>query len=114
MRLRERLPRNIAMELALTGDPMQATRLAELGLINRIAEPGHALEVAIELAEQIGVNAPLSLAASKRIVDESADWTVADAFDRQSDIASIAIFSDDATEGVAAFAEKRAPVWRGR
>ena len=114
LRLRERLPRNIAMELALTGDPMQASRLADLGLINRIAEPGTALDAAIDLAERIGVNAPLSLAASKRIIDECPDWTTDDAFDRQSDLASVAIFSDDATEGMAAFAEKRQPVWRGR
>ncbi|MFH5210840.1 crotonase/enoyl-CoA hydratase family protein [Antrihabitans sp. NCIMB 15449] len=114
MRLRERLPRNIAMELALTGDPMQATRLADLGLVNRLAEPGKALDVALELAEQIAVNAPLSLAASKRIVDESADWTHDEGFDKQTEIAATALFSDDATEGVRAFAEKRNPVWRGR
>ena len=114
MRLRARLPRNIAMELALTGDPMQATRLAELGLVNRIAEPGEALTVAIELAERIAVNAPLSVVASKQIVDESSDWQSADAFDRQTQIASVALFSEDAGEGVRAFAEKRSPVWRGR
>ncbi|WP_040792227.1 type II toxin-antitoxin system Rv0910 family toxin [Nocardia paucivorans] len=114
MRLRERLPRNIAMELALTGDPMQAGRLAELGLINVLAEPGRALEAAIELAERIAANAPLSLEGSKRIVDETLDWTTDEAFDKQYDIASTALFSEDATEGVRAFNEKRPPVWTGR
>lgn len=114
LRLRERLPRNIAMELALTGDPMPATKLAEFGLINVIAEPGDALTAALALAERIAVNAPLSVLGSKQIVAEATDWTTGDAFDRQSDIASTALFSEDAAEGVRAFTEKRDPIWKGR
>lgn len=113
-RLRERLPRNIAMQLALTGDPLPATRLAEFGLVNVLTEPGAALAAALELAARIGENAPLSLLASKQIIDETTDWSSAEAFTRQHDIASLALFSEDAAEGVRAFAEKRAPVWHGR
>ncbi|MQW75577.1 crotonase/enoyl-CoA hydratase family protein [Nocardioides sp. dk4132] len=114
MRLTERLPRNVAMELALTGNPMPATRLAELGLVNRLAEPGAVLDAALALAEEIVANAPLSVQVSRRIVAESPTWAPEEAFSRQSDLASVAVTSEDAAEGIAAFAEHRAPVWRGR
>ncbi|MQY22182.1 crotonase/enoyl-CoA hydratase family protein [Nocardia macrotermitis] len=114
LRLAQRLPRAIAMELALTGDPITATRAAELGLVNELAEPGHALDAALALAERIAVNAPLSIQASKRIIDESADWTTDEAFTRQGELAAPALSSRDAGEGVLAFAQKRTPVWEGR
>ncbi|MGH3431659.1 MAG: crotonase/enoyl-CoA hydratase family protein, partial [Thermocrispum sp.] len=114
LRLRERLPRNVAMELALTGEPMPASRLAELGLVNVLAPAGSVLDAALDLAGQIAVNAPLSVRVSKRIVDESADWTREEAFAKQGDIAAAALVSEDATEGVRAFAQKRAPLWKGR
>lgn len=114
LRLRERLPRNVAMEMALLGEPMSAVRLAELGLVNRVSAPCAALPVAIELAQAIAANAPLSVAVSKRIVDESPAWPADEAFDRQTELASPVILSDDAREGVDAFAERRAPVWSGR
>jgi len=114
MRLRERLPRNVAMELALTGDPLPASRLAELGLVNELAPAGKVLDAALALAERIAVNAPISVRVSKRIVDEALDWTTAEAFAKQGDIAAAALVSEDATEGVRAFAEKRPPVWKGR
>ena len=114
LRLTQRLPRNVAMELALTGNPMPATRMAELGLVNRLAEPGEVLDAALALAAEIVANAPLSVAMSKRIVEECPDWSSDEEFDRQSDLAGIALVSEDAVEGVAAFAEKREPVWKGR
>lgn len=114
LRLPQRIPRAVAMEMALTGDPITAARAADLGLINEIAAPGHALDTALALAERIAVNAPLSVAASKRIIDESPDWPSGEAFDRQGRIAATALSSEDAGEGVRAFAEKRPPVWRGR
>jgi acetyl-CoA C-acetyltransferase len=114
LRTAQRLPRNVAMELALTGNPMPATRMAELGLVNRLAEPGTVLDAALALAEEITGNAPLSVEVSKRIIEESPDWSVEEAFAKQGDLAAVAVLSEDAVEGVAAFAEKRTPVWKGR
>ncbi|MHB8657048.1 MAG: crotonase/enoyl-CoA hydratase family protein [Solirubrobacteraceae bacterium] len=114
LRLPRMLPRNVAMELALTGEPITAERAHELGLVNRLADPGHALTVALELAETIAANGPLALAATKRIMVESVDWPESEFFDRQSEIATPVMSSEDAREGARAFTEKRAPVWQGR
>jgi enoyl-CoA hydratase len=114
LRLPRVLPRNIAMELALTGDPILAERGFELGLVNRLAEPGGALDAALELAEQIAQNGPLALAASKRILTEAVDWPEAEFFERQGEIAGPVMGCEDAREGATAFAEKRPPVWKGR
>jgi enoyl-CoA hydratase len=114
LRLPRTLPRNIAMELALTGDPITAERGYELGLVNRLAEPGAALAAALELAAQIAPNAPLALAGSKKVLVESVDWDEADFWDKQGQIIGPIMVSEDAREGATAFAEKRAPVWKGR
>jgi enoyl-CoA hydratase len=114
LRLPRMLPRNIAMELALTGDPIEAERALELGLVNRLAEPGRALDTALELAEVIAANGPLALAATKRIMTEAVDWPDAEFFARQGEIAGPVMGSEDAREGAQAFAEKRPPVWKGR
>ncbi len=114
LRLPRVLPRGITMEMALTGDPITAERGYELGLINRLAEPGGTLDAALELAGAIAVNGPLALTASKRILTESVDWPDAEFFDRQSEIAGPVMASQDAREGATAFAEKRPPVWQGR
>ena len=114
LRLPRVLPRNVAMELALTGDPIEAERGYELGLVNRLAEPGGALDSALEMAGAIAQNGPLALAASKRILNEALDWPDAEFFERQGAIVGPVMGSDDAREGATAFAEKRPPVWTGR
>jgi enoyl-CoA hydratase len=114
LRLPRVLPRNVAVELALTGDPIDAERAHALGMVNRLAEPGGALDTALELADAIAPNGPLALAASKRILTESLDWPDSEFFARQGEIAGPVMASEDAREGATAFAEKRAPVWRSQ
>jgi enoyl-CoA hydratase len=113
LRLPRRIPYHLAMEIALTGDHFPAPRLHAAGLISRLVLPGEALADARALAIQIGRNAPLALAASKRIMVESADWPQAEAFQRQAEVAVPVFFSADAMEGALAFAEKRPPAWKG-
>jgi enoyl-CoA hydratase len=114
LRLPRALPRNVAMELALTGEPIDAERGHELGLINRLTEPGGALGGALELAATIAANGPLALAATKRVLIESADWSDAEFFARQAEIVAPVMSSEDAREGATAFAQRRTPVWKGR
>jgi len=113
IRLPRRIPYHIAMEIALTGDHYPAARLHELGLVNRITEPGAALEGALELARKLAANAPLALAATKRVIIESQDWSLEEMFKKQGAIINPVFGSKDAMEGAAAFAEKRAPRWKG-
>lgn len=114
LRLPQRIPYHLTMELALTGDPIDAERAAALGLVNRLAEPGQAVEVALELARAIAVNGPLALAASKRVLQEAPGWPLAEQWARQGEVIGPVFISEDAREGSVAFAEKRAPVWQGR
>jgi enoyl-CoA hydratase/carnithine racemase len=114
LRLPRRMPYHVVMELALTGDPLPAERFHEFGVVNRLAEPGSALDVALDLAAAISRNGPLAVAASKRILQEQFDWPAADMFERQGAISGPVFVSEDAQEGAAAFKERRDPVWRGR
>lgn len=114
LRLPGRVPLQIAMELALTGEPMDARRAHHFGLVNRLTRPGAALEDARAVAAAIAANGPLAVRASKRILRESPDWPVAEAFDRQRALSEPVITSEDAKEGAKAFAERRSPVWHGR
>lgn len=114
LRLPRRLPHHLAMEMILTGDPQTAERLHELGLVNRLVEPGRAVEAALELAERIAANGPLALRASKAIVERAPDWPTTEMWTRQDELADPVLASDDAREGARAFVEKRPPVWRGR
>src|ERR1700736_336966 len=113
LRLPERIPYAIAMELALTGDNLPAERAHELGLVNVLAEPGQALDAAIALAEKITANGPLAVAATKRIITESRGWTPESRWAEQTKMLGPVFVSNDAKEGAIAFAEKRPPRWTG-
>ena len=114
VRLPRRIPAGIAMELALTGDPLPAADAHRLGLVNKLTAPGQALAGALALAERIAANGPLAVAATKQIVGQQFDWQLAEVWEKLEPIMRPAFQSKDAREGALAFAEKRAPVWQGR
>jgi enoyl-CoA hydratase len=113
LRLQHRIPYHLAMELVLTGRMWPASEAAEVHLVNRLAEPGGALDAALELADEVAANAPLALAASKQVLVRSVDWPLAEKFDRQHEFVNPIRTSADAKEGALAFVEKRAPQWTG-
>ena len=112
--LPQRVPRAVALELLLTGEPMGAERAAAAGLVNRVVEDGTALDAAVALADVIAANGPLAVAATKQVVLSAGSWGTEEAWDRQEEIVRPVFASEDAREGSTAFAEKRPPVWRGR
>ncbi len=112
--LAQRVPRALALELLLTGDPIDAARAAEIGLVNRVVPEGGALEAAIELAERIAANGPLAVVATKQIAHHGGDWSPEQRWDQAAALTMPVFASADAREGARAFAEKRPPVWQGR
>jgi enoyl-CoA hydratase len=114
VRLPRQVPPRLAMELALTGDFVSAGRAAEMGLINRVVPDGTALDAARELAATICANGPLAVKISKQVVAESADWSSDEMWEKQQALVMPVFTSEDAIEGATAFAEKRAPNWKGK
>ena len=113
MMLPDQIPERIAMELALTGDFIDAPRAYELGLINRVTD-GDALAGAKELAARIVANGPLAVKVSKQVIKQSRGWPMDERYKRQTQLIAPVFVSEDAREGAAAFAEKRAPNWKGK
>jgi enoyl-CoA hydratase/carnithine racemase len=113
-RLPHRIPRNVAMEMALTGDPFSAMQLQHFGLVNRLCEPGQALPQAVELAERVASRAPLSVRASVSVVRAAAGCRDVDAWAMQEPAFDTVRRSADHLEALAAFSEGRQPVWQGR
>ena len=113
MRLPRLVPYGVAMEMALTGDPITAEKALEYGLVARLAEPGKAVDEAIALATRIAKNAPLSVAASKQLIVDSFGRTEEEFWKHQLPQLRVVFASDDAKEGPRSFAEKRAPKWTG-
>ncbi len=113
-RLGRHLPRNLAMQLALTGDPIDAARAAHFGMVNILTDPGQALVGAMALADQVVANAPVSVRLSRQVLLDTAAMDDAEAFEASAAAFVLNCQSADFTEGPAAFLEKRAPRWSGR
>ena len=114
IRLPRQIPSRLAMELALTGDFITAERAHSMGLINRVVPAGTALDAAKELAAAICANGPLAVRISKQVVTQSGDWSGEEMWQKQQEVVMPIFTSEDAIEGATAFAEKRAPNWKGK
>jgi crotonobetainyl-CoA hydratase len=122
VRLQRQVPLKIALQLVLTGDPIDAATAASWGLVNEVVPPEQVLHRAIELAGRIAANAPLSVRYSKQLLhatssagsDWNPKWTGVDPWAANAAAMEVVFASADAVEGSSAFAEKRTPMWSGQ
>lgn len=113
MVLPDLIPHKVAMEMALTGEFIDAARAHDLGLINRVVT-GSVMDGAMELARSIAANGPLAVRVSKQIIEDSRGWPRAERYKEQAKLLPQVFMSEDAREGASAFAEKRTPNWKGK
>jgi len=113
IRLAKRMPQAIALELALTGDSIDAERALAYGLVNRVVPGAKVLDEALALAETVCANAPLAVRTSKALMKRSLDLTDDESWKLNAELTLPVFSSKDAVEGAVAFAEKRPPVWTG-
>lgn len=113
-RLPRLLPRNVAFEMGLTGDPISAQRAHDLGLVNELSAPGFALESALGLAKRVTTCAPLAVQATRKLMLELKDADDETGLRRSGEVMVELAGSEDFGEGLTAFIEKREPQWKGR
>jgi enoyl-CoA hydratase/carnithine racemase len=114
IRMPKRLPMAVALELAMTGDPIDAERARALGLVNKVVPAASLLDEAVALAERIAANAPLAVRYSKSVMKRAADVPESEGWKINQEAVGIVFSSADAMEGPVAFAEKRPPNWQGK
>ncbi len=114
LRLPRLLPLSVVTEMAMTGEPIDATAAFDHGLVARLCDPGRALEVALELASSIARNAPLGVDAVKQLLRSASGRPEGEAWQDQRALVDAVFHSQDAAEGARAFAERRTPEWQGR
>ena len=114
LRLPKRLPLAVALELALTGDPIDSARALQLGLINRVVAADRLMDETLALAGVIADNAPLAVAWSKKVMVRAAGMSEEEGWKLNAEAVGVVFSSADAMEGPVAFAEKRKPNWQGR
>jgi enoyl-CoA hydratase len=114
IRMPKRLPMAIALELAMTGDPIDAERAYALGLVNKVVPSAQLLDEAIALAERIAANAPLAVRYSKDVMKRAAELPESEGWKINAEAVGVVFSSADAMEGPIAFAEKRPPKWQGK
>jgi enoyl-CoA hydratase/carnithine racemase len=114
LRLPKRLPLSIALELALTGEPIDASRALSLGLVNRVVPSAQLMDEALALADLIAENAPLAVRWTKKVILGASSVGDAEGWALNAEAVGVVFTSADAMEGPVAFAEKRKPRWQGK